>query len=47
MIYEYHFTDFSGRRGSGAWWRRELKGVYCLPGSLRGEAEASEGARNE
>jgi hypothetical protein len=28
-LYDYRFTDFSTRRATGAWWRRELKGLYC------------------
>jgi hypothetical protein len=29
VVYEYQFTDFSGWRANGAWWRRELKGLYA------------------
>jgi lipase maturation factor 1 len=28
LLYEYHFTDLSTLRRTGAWWRRELKGQY-------------------
>jgi hypothetical protein len=28
LLYEYHFTDLATRRRTGAWWRRELKGLY-------------------
>jgi predicted DCC family thiol-disulfide oxidoreductase YuxK len=35
LLYEYHFTDFSTRATTGAWWRRELKGVYMPPIQLR------------
>ncbi|HKQ58997.1 MAG TPA: lipase maturation factor family protein [Candidatus Eisenbacteria bacterium] len=28
-VYEYRFTDGATRRASGAWWTRELKGLYC------------------
>lgn len=28
VVYEYHFTDWPTRRKTGAWWRRELKGMY-------------------
>lgn len=28
LIYEYHFTNFEERRDTGAWWRRELLGLY-------------------
>ena len=37
VVYEYKFTDFSGWRADGSWWRREFKGLYApilrLPGS--------------
>jgi predicted DCC family thiol-disulfide oxidoreductase YuxK len=36
-LYDYHFTDFSTRRKTGAWWRRELKGEYLPVISLREE----------
>jgi hypothetical protein len=29
FLYEYHFTDAATRRETGAWWRRELLGLYC------------------
>lgn len=35
MSYEYHFTDFTTRRETGAWWRREPKGEYMPVISLR------------
>lgn len=35
MVYDYHFTDFTNRRETGAWWRRKLLGVYCPVLSLR------------
>jgi predicted DCC family thiol-disulfide oxidoreductase YuxK len=34
-LYEYHFTDSAMRRADGSWWRREFKGFYCPPISLR------------
>ena len=34
-VYDYHFTDFAGRKATGAWWRRELKATYLPPISLR------------
>ncbi|MDQ6664489.1 MAG: lipase maturation factor family protein [Acidobacteriota bacterium] len=34
QIYEYRFTDFSTRRATGAWWKRELKGTYFPAVSL-------------
>ena len=36
--YEYHFTDFATRRKTGAWWRRELKGLYLPAVSLQPNA---------
>jgi uncharacterized membrane protein YphA (DoxX/SURF4 family) len=35
LFYDYHFTDFSTRRATGAWWRRELKGQYFPTVSVR------------
>jgi uncharacterized membrane protein YphA (DoxX/SURF4 family) len=34
LLYEYHFTDRATRRATGAWWRREYKGIYVPPLSL-------------
>lgn len=34
LLYEYHFTDRATRRATGAWWRREYKGVFVPPISL-------------
>jgi len=34
LVYDYHFTDLSTRRRTGAWWKRELRGEYCPPISL-------------
>jgi hypothetical protein len=33
--YLYHFTDWPARRGTGAWWRRELMGEYFPTVSLK------------
>jgi lipase maturation factor 1 len=33
--YEYRFTTFDERRQTGNWWKRELKGTYFPPISLR------------
>ena len=38
MLYEYHFTTFEERRRTGNWWKRESKGIYFPPVSLRGGA---------
>jgi predicted DCC family thiol-disulfide oxidoreductase YuxK len=37
-LYEYHFTDSAMRKAEGSWWRREFKGFYCPPISLRAVA---------
>ncbi len=29
VVYQYHFTDAPTRRATGAWWRREVRGLYC------------------
>ncbi len=29
LVYDYRFTDAATRRATGAWWRRELRGLYC------------------
>lgn len=31
LFYEYRFTTIEERRASGAWWKRELKGLYAPP----------------
>jgi len=33
-FYDYQFTHFAGRRGVGAWWKREPAGEYLPPISL-------------
>jgi hypothetical protein len=35
IVYDYHFTNFTQRRETGAWWRRRLVGPYCPVLSLR------------
>jgi hypothetical protein len=35
LEYEYHFTTFDERRQTGNWWKREPKGTYFPPISLR------------
>ena len=35
MVYDYRFTTFDERRQTGNWWKRELKGTYFPPISLR------------
>jgi predicted DCC family thiol-disulfide oxidoreductase YuxK len=37
MVYDYRFTTWEERRKTGDWWKRELKGVYFPPVSLRGK----------
>jgi lipase maturation factor 1 len=34
-LYRYHFTSRQERDSTGAWWKRELKGEYLPPISLR------------
>lgn len=29
VVYDYRFTGLDARRTTGAWWRREAKGLYC------------------
>ncbi len=29
VVWDYHFTDAATRRATGAWWRREVRGLYC------------------
>jgi hypothetical protein len=41
-LFEYKFTDFQGRKTSGAWWHRELRGWYLPAISLEDVREASE-----
>lgn len=41
VVYDYHFTDWTTFRRTGAWWRREPKGIYLPPISLR-EVESAE-----
>jgi len=36
LVYDYHMTDRATRRRTGAWWRRELVGVYFPPCGLSG-----------
>ena len=38
LVYEYHFTNWAIRRRTGAWWQRELRGVYLPVLALRQEA---------
>jgi hypothetical protein len=35
MVYDYRFTTWEERRKSGNWWKRELKGTYFPPVSLK------------
>ena len=34
LEYDYHFTDRDEHARTGAWWRRDLKGLYCPVYSL-------------
>jgi len=31
VLWQYWFTDRETKRKTGAWWRRELVGLYALP----------------
>jgi predicted DCC family thiol-disulfide oxidoreductase YuxK len=35
IIYDYHFTSWSEHREAGAWWKREQRGEYLPPVSLK------------
>ncbi len=35
MLYDYRFTNFAEKRATGNWWKRELKGMYFPPVSLK------------
>ncbi len=35
LAYEYRFTNFREKAAEHTWWKRELKGVYLPPVSLR------------
>jgi lipase maturation factor 1 len=37
VVYEYHFTTWAERRQTGNWWKREYKGVYFPPVSLKAQ----------
>jgi hypothetical protein len=34
LLYDYRFTDVAQRRQTGAWWRREVLGLYLPPVTL-------------
>jgi lipase maturation factor 1 len=36
-LFNYHFTNESEKRQTGAWWKREEQQLYCPPVSLRGD----------
>jgi hypothetical protein len=35
LLYDYRFSDPATRRAEGAWWLRELRGLYFPPVSLQ------------
>jgi hypothetical protein len=43
QFYEYHFTDWGTRRRTGAWWRREYRGLYLPAISLRDAGDREHG----
>ncbi|HUO58850.1 MAG TPA: lipase maturation factor family protein [bacterium] len=38
-LYDYHFTNFKEKAQTGNWWKREYKGVYLPPISLKNVSE--------
>jgi hypothetical protein len=46
LVFDYTFTDFETRRATGAWWKRELRGIYLPAVSLQDFREAA-GGRSE
>ena len=34
VLYDYHFTAMPERRTTGAWWKREHRGIYLRPATL-------------
>jgi hypothetical protein len=39
VAYDYQFTDFASRKKTGAWWKRELRGLYLPAFSLQPEGK--------
>jgi lipase maturation factor 1 len=37
ILYDYHFTTLTEHRKTGAWWRREERGIYLPRVSLEGD----------
>jgi len=35
VFWQYHFTDFKTKSKNGAWWQRNIKGLYCPTISLQ------------
>lgn len=35
VLYDYRFTDVETKREIGTWWKRERRGLYCRPITLR------------
>ena len=42
VVYDYQFTSFDERRQTGNWWKRDLKGTYFPPISLRAQQPAAQ-----
>jgi hypothetical protein len=40
QLYDYAFTEFSERRATGAWWKRQQMGEYLPPMGLRSTASS-------
>jgi hypothetical protein len=43
VVYDYQFTDFTARRSTGAWWRRQEQATYLPAISLRQTAASKVG----
>ncbi len=42
LLFQYHFTSFEERQATGRWWKREFKGFYAPPLSLRVDENPTE-----
>jgi lipase maturation factor 1 len=47
MVYDYQFTNWAERRRTGNWWKRELKGAYFPPISLRNQPQTNQPETNQ
>ncbi|MGK5595368.1 MAG: lipase maturation factor family protein [Parachlamydiaceae bacterium] len=42
LLFQYRFTSLEEKRETGRWWKREFRGFYAPPFSLRAEEDISE-----